>query len=200
MGSCSRSAKWAWDRPGGGCNKPLSGTGGLRSEWALVRTRPVCKYRLWQWKMGLWQPPSGQPFAERELWQKPIPGISISKILGVGSHTKIPGVWDYTCDVYMCTYMYTFMYIYTYIYTYIYIIYVYVLFLAALLLARLIAALPNGCTHTAAWNFNFEQILLDSAILAWDSRDRFVSSLKRASLIRFWHKSFKPVYCFCPNT
>ena len=68
-------------------------TGGSRSEPVLVRTRPVCKYRVRHWKMGLWQPPSGRShahFAEHE--QEPILGTSMSRILGMGSHTKILGM------------------------------------------------------------------------------------------------------------
>jgi len=38
MGSCLRSAKWAWDRPGGGYHIPLLGSQSLCLHTGLVRT------------------------------------------------------------------------------------------------------------------------------------------------------------------
>jgi len=64
-----------------------------RSEGIVVCTKPVCKHRDRDPKSGMWQPPperSHTHFAERE--QEPIPGISISRILGMGSHTKMPSM------------------------------------------------------------------------------------------------------------
>jgi len=70
-----------------------AGTWGSRSEPIWVRTRPRCKYRIRHSSSGVSQPPPGRShahFAERK--QEPIPGISISRILGMGSHTKLPGM------------------------------------------------------------------------------------------------------------
>jgi len=47
---------------------------------------------------GVWQPPPGQSnayFAKRK--HKPIPGISISRNLGMGSHTKMPSMGFEVC-------------------------------------------------------------------------------------------------------
>jgi len=47
-------------------------------------------------RSGLWQLPSGRTYAHfAEPEQESRPGISISRILGMGSYTKIPGPgWD----------------------------------------------------------------------------------------------------------
>ena len=71
----------------------ISATGGWRSEPIVVCMRLVCKHRDQVSRGGMWQLPSGQShahFAERE--QESRPGISILRILGMGSHTKIPGI------------------------------------------------------------------------------------------------------------
>ena len=64
--SCSRSANWAWDRPGGGWNRP-----------------------------GLWQPPPRRSHAHfAECKQEPIPVVSIlgfgslAKIPSIGFETR----------------------------------------------------------------------------------------------------------------
>jgi len=94
LGSCSRSAKWAWDRLGGVCQRPILDlcNGGLKeraNSLPVVRTRPVCKHRDQDPRSGMWLPPSG--WTQAHFAENP-PGIPISRILGVGSHTKIPGI------------------------------------------------------------------------------------------------------------
>jgi len=76
----------------------ISATEGWKSEPIVARTKPVCKHRDRDPRSGLWQPPprlSNSHFSERE----PTPGISISRLLGMGSYTKMGGMgslslWD----------------------------------------------------------------------------------------------------------
>jgi len=52
MGSCSRSAKWAWDRLGGSCNRPLLGSRSLCLHTGLVRTTIGSLLQLWTSRCG----------------------------------------------------------------------------------------------------------------------------------------------------
>jgi len=66
----------------------ITATTGSRSLQKLVRTRPVCKYRVRNSRMGLW--PSGRShahFAERE--QKFGELRAVDRILGMTSQAKI---------------------------------------------------------------------------------------------------------------
>jgi len=70
---------------------PERGVQGASQYWCA--RDPCASTKIQNSRSGMWQLPYGRShvhFAERK--QEPIPGISISRILGMGSHAKMPGI------------------------------------------------------------------------------------------------------------